>query len=108
MNKLSEHFEDHRLFGRGMYEAFKPHPASFDAGFLSLGLEDTDRHRAAVIAFEDDPKAVESAKCAGLFVCALTTRFDEEHFLSYNHKPDIIIDTFASLLATGKIGNFTV
>lgn len=38
MNKLSEHFEDHRLFGRGMYEAFKPHPASFDAGFFVAWL----------------------------------------------------------------------
>ncbi len=74
----------------------KPHPEPFHRAFASLGLHDSQRHR--VIAFEDDPRGVRSAKAAGLFVCAITTRHVRNDPSLLAAKPDIIIDSYNELL----------
>lgn len=106
-NNLSEYFDTARLFGRGMYPNAKPHPDSFDAAFLSLGLDDTEQSRAGTIAFEDDPKGVASAKQAGLRVCGVKTRFTEEQFRDFAFSPDFFVDTFEDILTEKRHSYFT-
>lgn len=89
---LSAYFEANRIFCREDYDLPKPDPISFDMAFRSFGLREQDRHR--VLAFEDDPKGVESAKRAGLFVCAITSRFTAEELAKAEFKPDIIQSSY--------------
>lgn len=102
MYGIQEFFPEDRVFGYGMFKNPKPHPDSFDLAFRSLGLRDEERSN--VIAFEDNPKGVESAKRAGLYVCALTTEFSEGDFKIREHKPDIIVSDFHDFL--GKIQDY--
>ena len=74
------------------YTEAKPHPAAFDKAFKTLGLPEEDR--AHVLAFEDDPRGIRSAKAAGLYVCAITTRFAADHEALLAAKPDMIIDSY--------------
>lgn len=106
-NQLTACFDGKCLFGRGMYANAKPHPDSFEAGFLSLGLEDDEESRARVVAFEDDPKGVASAKQAGLLVCGVKTRFTEGQFRDFDHAPDFFVDTFEEILVKKQLGDFT-
>jgi beta-phosphoglucomutase-like phosphatase (HAD superfamily) len=71
----------------------KPDPECFDKAFRTLGLPDEDRRY--VLAFEDSPKGIMSAKAAGLFACALTTRFAADDPILLASKPDIIADSYA-------------
>ncbi len=56
----------------------KPDPLPFDLAFRSLGLPDTPEVRRSVIGFEDDPRGIRSMKAAGLYACAITTKFTAE------------------------------
>lgn len=78
----------------------KPHPAPFNKAFASLGLDEKDRSN--VLAFEDDPRGIMSAKAAGLYVCAVTTRFaaDSPALLAAN--PDMIIDNYDDFMKLFK------
>lgn len=81
----------------------KPHPEPFNRAFESLGLR--DENRSSVVAFEDDPRGVQSAKKAGLFVCAITTRFTADHPDLVASGPDLTIESYAQaarLLEGGK------
>ncbi len=98
LTSLRRYFPDERIIS---YEDIphglgKPHPEPFNRAFATLGLLNSDRTR--VIAFEDDPRGIVSAKKAGLFVCAITTRFkkDDERLLAA--EPDLIIDSYAEAL----------
>lgn len=106
-NELATCFDGKCLFGRGMYANAKPQPDSFEAGFLSLGLEDNEENRTKVVAFEDDPKGVASAKQAGLLVRGVKTRFTEEQFRDFNYVPDFFIETFEDISMKKRLGDFT-
>lgn len=94
LTDLRQYFPDSRIVsledihhGEG-----KPHPAPFNKAFESLGLNQADRRN--VLAFEDDPRGVASAKAAGLYVCAITTRFTADNPTLLAAKPDMIIDNY--------------
>lgn len=70
----------------------KPHPEPFNRAFDLLRLRDEDR--SSVVAFEDDPRGVQSAKKAGLFVCAITTRFTADHPDLVAARPDLTIESY--------------
>lgn len=70
----------------------KPHPEPFNRAFATLGLSDVDR--SSVVAFEDDPRGMISAKKAGLFVCAITTRFAKDNPQLLAAEPDLIFDSY--------------
>ncbi len=70
----------------------KPHPEVFNLAFTSLSLPESDRSN--VCAFEDDPRGIMSAKAAGLYVCAITTRFNREAMNALEVPPDLIADSF--------------
>jgi beta-phosphoglucomutase-like phosphatase (HAD superfamily) len=53
-----------------------------------------DENRLQVLAFEDDPKGIASAKQAGLYVCGITSRFAPEGLETAGYSPDIIRDSF--------------
>ncbi len=91
---LGAYFLPERIFGRENYSHSKPNPESFDVAFTALGVADGERAR--VVAFEDDPKGIESAKTAGLFTCAITTRFDKQALESEPITPDVIAEDYVS------------
>lgn len=74
----------------------KPHPEPFDRAFKTLNLPDSDRR--SVLAFEDDPRGIISAKKAGLYVCAITTRFPRNHPQLIAAQPDFIIDDYTEFI----------
>lgn len=77
----------------------KPDPESFELAFQTLGLPDSARRH--VLAFEDNPRGVASAKAVGLHVCAITTRVRADDSQLLAAKPDLIADSydeFAKLL----------
>lgn len=89
---LSGYFSDEHIFCQGDYPLPKPDPSSFDLAFSSLNLEEKDRR--FVLAFEDDPKGVASAKQAGLFVCAITSRFTADELATAECRPDMIRSSY--------------
>ncbi len=89
---MDAYFQDASIFGQEDYERYKPDPESFVLAFQSLGLPESVRGR--VIAFEDDPKGIASAKSAGLYVAAITTRFDRNTLLAGEPAPDMVAGGF--------------
>lgn len=85
---LDAYFLPERVVSGNDLRRSKPDPEAFDTAFKRLGLPDSVR--AQVVAFEDDPKGIESAKRAGLFTAAITSRFNESVLSSSNPAPDII------------------
>lgn len=90
---LDSLFPEERIVSLESVNNIKPHPESFDRAFSSLGLTDDDRRY--VCAFEDDPRGIRSAHAAGLFVCAVTSRYSKEHFMSQEVVPDLVADSYA-------------
>ncbi|HSW98571.1 MAG TPA: HAD family phosphatase [Candidatus Saccharimonadales bacterium] len=78
------------------FEHPKPHPMAFDLAFKSLGLP-TDTPRTKVIAFEDDPRGIMSAKAAGLYVCGITTRYTKAELAGQPVAPDLICDSYEEI-----------
>ncbi len=93
MTGLDEYFPAGRIMTKESISHPKPHPEVFDLAFLSLGLAERDRGR--VCAFEDDPRGIMAAKAAGLYVCAITTRFDRASLSALAVAPDLIADSYA-------------
>lgn len=98
LTSLRKYFPDGRVVS---YEDIphnlgKPHPEPFNRAFATLGLQDSDR--PYVVAFEDDPRGVMSAKNAGLFVCAITTRFKKDDERLVSAEPDLIVDSYKEAL----------
>jgi beta-phosphoglucomutase-like phosphatase (HAD superfamily) len=89
---LKEFFPDERIKSKESTPKLKPDPEVFNLAFSSLGLAESDR--AHVCAFEDDPRGVASAKAAGLYVCAITTRYTRSELLAAETPPDLIADTY--------------
>lgn len=98
LTELRAYFPDERVISLEdiPHNFGKPHPEPFNRAYATLGLPDSDR--AHVIAFEDDPRGVVSAKKAGLFVCAITTRFKRDDEQLSAAQPDLIIDSYQDAL----------
>lgn len=90
--RLNEFFPDSRIICHGRTSRTKPDPEPFDLAFKTLGLPEADR--ANVLAFEDDPKGVRSAKAAGLLCCAITTRLNRNDDLWRADPPDMLVDSY--------------
>lgn len=71
----------------------KPDPEAFDTASRRLTLPDS--LRGNIVAFEDDPRGMLSARKAGLFVCGITTRYPREFLEQTEAKPDLIADSYA-------------
>ncbi len=93
MTKLDQFFPDSRVISRESFTHPKPHPEPYNLAFATLGLPESAR--ANVVAFEDDPRGVMSAKAAGLFTCAITTRISREALASLAVPPDLIAGSYA-------------
>jgi beta-phosphoglucomutase-like phosphatase (HAD superfamily) len=91
---MDAYFLPERIFSRDDFERSKPDPEPFSLAFTSLGLSEDDRAR--VVAFEDDPKGIESAKAASLFTCAITTRFERGDLETMELAPDMIRDNYVA------------
>ena len=68
-------------------------PEAFDKAFLTLKLP--EESRSHVLAFEDNPRGVMSAKAAGLYVCCITTMYSKEQLLALDVAPDLVADSYA-------------
>lgn len=98
---LSHLFPGHRIISIESVTHTKPHPEIFDLAFASLGLDEADR--AQVLAFEDDPRGIMSAKAAGLYVCAITTRYTKDFLADQTIAPDVIADSYSDFARMLKI-----
>lgn len=92
MTGLDDYFLPERIISHQHVSRAKPDPEAFDLAFKTLGLPESER--AHVVAFEDDPKGITSAKQAGLFVAAITTRFDQKTLEANNPTADLIHPTY--------------
>lgn len=93
MSNLTELFPDERIIDVAKVSQPKPNPEAFNRAFLSLNLPESARSQ--VVAFEDDPRGIASARAAGLFVCGITTRYSREHLEALDTKPHLIADSYA-------------
>jgi len=91
MYNFHRFFPPERIVSREQFTHAKPHPEPFELAFKTLGLPS----KKGVIAFEDDPRGVQSAKGAGLFTCAITTRITRAEFEAMAEPPDLIADNYA-------------
>lgn len=98
LTPLRTYFPDERIVSNeDIPHGFgKPHPEPFDRAFKTLGLDDKDR--SSILAFEDDPRGMISAKKAGLYVCAITSRYPADHPALVEAEPDVVIDRYADLI----------
>lgn len=89
---LTDKFLQNKIISHEDVARPKPDPQCFDLAFKSLDLPDSARQ--SVLAFEDNPRGITSAKAAGLYVCAITTRYARESAEMKAAKPDLIADSY--------------
>ena len=92
MHNLTDLFPDERIIDGARVTHPKPHPEGFDKAFRTLALPEDARQ--SVVAFEDDPRGMLAARKAGLFVCAITTRYSREVLEGVEAQPDYIADSY--------------
>jgi beta-phosphoglucomutase-like phosphatase (HAD superfamily) len=85
-------FPDTRIKSKESITHPKPNPEVFNLAFNSLDIPEKERNQ--VCAFEDDPRGIMAAKAAGLYTCAITTRFKRESLASLEIPPDLIADSY--------------
>jgi HAD superfamily hydrolase (TIGR01509 family) len=90
---LEQYFPPNHIISKEQVQAAKPDPESFNLAFATLGLP--VEAKSKVLAFEDDPRGMRSAKAAGLYVCAITTRFRRDDMLLQAAQPDLVADSYA-------------
>jgi beta-phosphoglucomutase-like phosphatase (HAD superfamily) len=93
MAHLDKFFPKNHIISHDLLTHPKPHPEAFNLAFATLGLPESARVK--VLAFEDDPRGVMSAKAAGLYVCAITTVHKREDLAKLVVPPDLIADSYA-------------
>lgn len=93
MTRLDRLFSDDKIISRERFTHAKPHPEAYNLAFAALDLP--EKARRQVVAFEDDPRGIMSAKTAGLFTCAITTRYDKQTLALLETPPDLIASSFA-------------
>jgi HAD superfamily hydrolase (TIGR01509 family) len=89
---VRELFPDEHILTKDRFTHPKPHPEAFEKAFASLEL---DIPPEQVLAFEDDPRGIISAKAAGLYTCAITTRYTKKNLAALEVAPDLIAESFA-------------
>lgn len=89
---LAKHFPDERIIDKSRVTHVKPHPEAFDKAFMTLSLP--EQARGNVLAFEDNPRGIMSAKAAGLYTCCITTMYPKDHLLALEIAPDLVADSF--------------
>jgi beta-phosphoglucomutase-like phosphatase (HAD superfamily) len=94
---LTSYFPDARIITKERVSHTKPHPEAFDNAFQTLGLPEMSR--AHVLAFEDNPRGIMSAKGAGLFACAITTVSTRSEMEALAVPPDLTADSFEEFRA---------
>lgn len=92
MSGLDQFFPDNMIISRDRFTFAKPDPEPFNLAFAALGLP--EENRASVLAFEDDPRGVLSAKTAGLYTCAITSRHTREALAALETPPNLIADSY--------------
>jgi beta-phosphoglucomutase-like phosphatase (HAD superfamily) len=92
MTSLLPLFPNERIISKADVTHAKPHPEAFEKAFTALGLPDAARSH--VLAFEDNPRGIMSAKAAGLFTCAITTVSPRSELATLDIAPDLIADSF--------------
>lgn len=91
MYNLHRFFPPERIVSREQFTNAKPHPEPFELAFKTLNLP----NKTGVIAFEDHPRGVQSAKDAGLFTCAITVVTKPEEFAKMDNPPNLMAGSFA-------------
>lgn len=94
--QLSRYFPDSRIKTKEDITHPKPNPEIFNLAFSSLDLRDGDR--AAVCAFEDDPRGIMAARGAGLFVCAICSRFRAEDLMALEVPPHVTANSYEEFM----------
>jgi HAD superfamily hydrolase (TIGR01509 family) len=89
---LQDLFPDERVISKDRFTHAKPHPEAFEKALAALGLHLPPEK---VLAFEDDPRGIMSAKAAGLFTCAIATRYTKKELAAKPVPPDLIADSYA-------------
>lgn len=100
---LQDLFPGSRIMSLESATHTKPHPELFNLAFESLKLPESAR--ATVLAFEDDPRGIMAAKAAGLYTCAITTRYRRSDLEALEVAPDVVADRyqeFATLLGLAE------
>jgi beta-phosphoglucomutase-like phosphatase (HAD superfamily) len=90
---LTRYFPSNRIKTKENITHPKPNPEVFNLAFDSLELPELDR--LSVCAFEDDPRGIMSAKAAGLYVCAIETRFSNKELMALEIPPHITASSYA-------------
>lgn len=93
MTGINRFIKDENIVSREKFNHPKPHPEPFDMAFKTLHLPEAAR--PYVVAFEDDPRGLASAKAAGLFACAITTRYSRADLQKLPVASDYINDSYA-------------
>ncbi len=75
----------------------KPNPEVFNLAFNSLDLPEADR--PYVCAFEDDPRGIMAARAAGLYVCAIGTRYSIDQMMSLEVPPHVAFATYDEFMS---------
>lgn len=94
---LGAYFTPDHIISKADVTHPKPNPEAFDKGFRVLGLP--ERARGNVLAFEDNPRGIMSAKAAGLYTCAITTIHSRESLAAQPVAPDLIAGSYAEFEA---------
>lgn len=89
---LSDLFPDECIISKDRFTHPKPHPEAFQLALASLDLNTPPEQ---ILAFEDDPRGIMSAKATGLFTCAITTRYTKKALQGLVVAPDLIASSFA-------------
>jgi len=89
---LRDLFPDKCIISKDRFQHPKPHPEAFELALASLELNTLPER---VLAFEDDPRGIISAKATGLFTCAITTRYTKKALQELAIAPDLIANSFA-------------
>lgn len=88
----SDLFPENRIVGFEDVTRPKPDPQAFDEAFSRLDLP--ERARQNVLAFEDAPLGMLSARKAGLYVCGIATRYSADTLRAVEAQPDFVFDTY--------------
>lgn len=88
-------FPDERIIDIARVLRPKPAPEAFNTAFRELKLHDSLRR--FVLSLEDDPRGMMSARKAGLYVIAITTRYDRAFLEKVPARPDMIVNSFDEL-----------
>lgn len=92
MTGLDQYFPSECIVSKDDITHAKPNPEAFNKAFMALKLSEQDRSH--VLAFEDNPRGIMSARAAGLFTCAITTVCTREQLETLTVAPDLVADSF--------------